>query len=71
MNIYKTTTTVERDGILTLTAVPFHQGDRVEVVVVAIPPATAARDPFPLRGKIIRYDQPTDPIAESDWEADQ
>jgi len=24
---------------------------------------------YPLRGSVVRYDQPTEPIAETDWEA--
>jgi hypothetical protein len=26
-------------------------------------------DPYPLRGSVVRYDRPTDPVAEEDWEA--
>ena len=26
-------------------------------------------DRYPLRGSVVRYDRPTDPVAEEDWEA--
>jgi len=25
--------------------------------------------PYPLRGSVVRYDRPTEPVAEGDWEA--
>lgn len=27
------------------------------------------RDRYPLRGSVVRYEQPTEPVAEADWEA--
>jgi hypothetical protein len=29
------------------------------------------RDRYPLRGSVVRFDQPTEPVAETDWEAMQ
>jgi hypothetical protein len=69
MQAYRREITLANDGTLTLTDLPFRAGDRLEIIVLgyARPEAESAR--YPLRGKPIRYDNPTDPLAESDWEA--
>ena len=43
--------------IIVLEAEPTARGDRQET----------AR--YPLRGSVLRYDDPFDPVAEADWEA--
>jgi hypothetical protein len=56
---------LSEDGKLLLDQLPFRAGQRVEVIVL---PATSATPPgHPLRGKLLRYDQPTAPVAEDDW----
>ena len=67
MDIYKVETTLQKDGTLTLTELPFHAGDSVKVILV---PRTKRPEgnPYPLRGKVIKYDRPFDPVAEEDWE---
>jgi hypothetical protein len=47
---------------------PFHQGEKVEVIILshARQPVKATR--YPLRGKLIRYDAPFDSVAEDDWD---
>lgn len=54
------------DGKLSLDNLPFQAGQAVEVIVlpVARPGVSTAR---PLRGMVLRYDQPTAPVAEGDW----
>ena len=56
------------DGKLSLDNLPFRAGQTVEVIV--LPAArTAAPADHPLRGTVLRYDRPTEPVAESDWDA--
>lgn len=43
-------------------------GPAVKLVVVAPNPAAGVGE-FPLRGTVLRYDRPTDPVAEEDWES--
>ena len=69
MSAYKAEAVVEKDGSLTLHSVPFRAGERVEVLVVALPIAPKTADEYPLRGTPYRYDDPTAPVADQDWEA--
>ena len=71
MEAFKTEAEVSENGTLTLHGVPFSKGERVEVIVLrthAAPPDTD--DPYPLRGTVIKYDDPFEPaISPDEWEA--
>ena len=69
MQAYRIETTVDGDGTLKLDALPFPPGERVEVIILPAPQSPNNDDPYPLRGAVYRYDRPTDPLAEDDWEA--
>jgi hypothetical protein len=55
------------DGKLLLDHLPFRAGQAVEVIVLP------AKPPLPsgptLRGMVLRFDRPADPVAEGDWGA--
>jgi hypothetical protein len=68
MKAYRVETTVSEDKSLLLKEVPFRAGDMVEVIVLSAPERRQAESPYPLRGMPIRYDDPTEPVAESDWD---
>lgn len=55
------------DGKLSLDHLPFRAGQAVEVIV--LPVARAMPGGPPLAGSVLRYDRPTDPVAEGDWDA--
>jgi hypothetical protein len=58
---------LSEDGKLLLDHLPFRAGQAVEVIIL---PATCPPPPVhALRGTVLRYDQPTDPVAEADWSA--
>jgi hypothetical protein len=61
-------TTVTTDGQITITNVPVHAGDEVEIVVLVKSEASNRDHRFPLRGSVARYDNPTEPVAANDWE---
>ena len=64
---HRTEVVLTEDGKLSLDRLPFRAGQALEVIVLPVatpPPAPATH---PLRGSVIRYDRPTDPVAESDW----
>ncbi len=44
-------------------------GRDVEIVVRELEPGLAPTDRYPLRGSVLRYDEPFEPVAEDDWEA--
>ena len=70
MKAYRIETTVGEDKSLRLEQVPFRAGDTVEVIVVlAVPERRRIESLYPLRGTPIRYDDPMEPVAESDWDA--
>ena len=68
MQAYRLETTVSDDGSVVLKQLPFRAGEEVEVIVLARE-SQPGREKYPLRGKPIRYDRPTDPVAETDWES--
>ncbi len=66
MNVHRIETTISQDGTLTITNLPFQAGDAVEVIVLesSLKPSSANR--YPLPGKPLRYDTPTEPVAEAE-----
>ena len=71
MEIYKVDTVLKQSGTLTLKQLPFKVGEHVEVIVMPIPRPVreAVAAAYPLRGTVLRYDDPFAPVAESEWEA--
>ena len=69
MNIHRIETTVAKDGTLTLTNLPFHAGEAVEVLILPRAQKLSGQEHYPLHGKPIQYVNPTDPVAEEDWAA--
>ena len=71
MNAHKIETSLTEDGTLVLKGLPFHAGDVVEVIILQPQIAqhqiksleTQNTNLYPLRGKVIRYDDPTEPVA--------
>jgi hypothetical protein len=55
------------DGKLLLDHLPFQAGQAVEVIV--IPASRPIPTSHALRGTVLRYDQPTAPVADADWGA--
>ncbi len=71
MNAHKIEAILTEDGTLTLQGLPFHTGETVEVIILEAktPQHQAAPKPqldtnlYPLRGKVVHYDDPTEPVA--------
>lgn len=69
MSPVKLRKTIATDGMLVLDDLPFHRGDEVEITVVPLVISDNS-DPWrKLRGSVVRFDAPTDPVATEDWEA--
>jgi hypothetical protein len=58
---------LSEDGKLLLDQLPFRAGQTVEVIVLPVPGPIPSD--HPLRGTVLRYDEPTAPVAEADWDA--
>jgi hypothetical protein len=67
METYRTATTVSDDGTLIIRGLPFRPGDKVEVIVRSRKRERRRGDRYPLRGKLIRYVNPYESVAENDW----
>ena len=68
MKAYRVEKKVAANGILQLDALPFQEGELVEVIILAREAKTRKSTPTSLRGKVIEYTHPTEPVAENDWE---
>ena len=69
MQAYKTEARIQKEGELRLLDLPFHAGDEVEVILLRRELKPARENRYPFRGVPIRYEDPTGPVAEDDWEA--
>lgn len=75
MEAHKIEAVLTEDGTLMLRGLPFHAGDAVEVIILSAKtpqlqgaaPSQPETNLYPMRGKVIRYDDPTEPVALSDW----
>jgi hypothetical protein len=64
---HRTEVVLSEDGKLSLERLPFRAGQAVEVIVLPVLGPTSAA--VSLRGAVLRYDRPTEPVAETDWDA--
>lgn len=68
MNLYRTEITLTESSTLTLTDLPFHAGEIVEVIILTKHLTALPENRYPLRGTPITYVEPLKPVAQSDWE---
>lgn len=71
MQAYQVQTAVANDGSIKLNNLPFPAGEAVEVIILTRASALPRRNQYPLRGTPITYVDPTEPVAQTDWEAQQ
>ena len=69
MHAYRVKTTLTKDRTLTLDDLPFAAGETVQVVIVAEQAANTGTSSYPLRGTPVQYVDPTEPVADDDWES--
>ena len=68
MKAYRVEKQIAANGELKLSGLPFKEGDKVEVIILSHETGSHPVTPSPLRGKVIEYLEPTEPVAEEDWE---
>jgi hypothetical protein len=78
MNAHKVEVTLTQNSTLVLEGLPFQAGDAVEIIILERPKTTATTtyssesNSYPLRGKVIRYDDPFEPaVSAEDWDVMQ
>jgi hypothetical protein len=69
MQAYRVNTTIQQDGMLMLSDLPLQAGEAVEVIILVQSSAAQRQSLYPLRGTPITYIDPTEPVAQADWEA--
>ena len=47
---------------------PFHSGDKVEIIIRSCTVNQGSNERYPLRGKPVQYIDPFDSVAENDWD---
>ena len=62
-------TVVKKKGEISIKGLPFRTGEVVEVIIRKQKRTKGTKNPYPLRGTPIRYDDPFESIAEQEWEA--
>jgi hypothetical protein len=67
METYKTDAIVGEDGTVTVTNLPFHKGERVEVILLQRTRGSGRTGSYPLRGESLTYADPFGSVAEEDW----
>jgi len=70
MTAYRVEAVISEDGKIALDAEPFRPGRQVAVHVTD-QEGPVPREEYPLRGSIVRYDQPFVSVAERDREVRQ
>lgn len=85
MGAHRIEATLNQDGKLVLEDLPFRAGDVVEVTITEnnykvngdsgdlimfkSKAESHAANSYPLRGAVIRYEAPTEPVGVEDWDA--
>jgi len=71
MQTYHLETVILEEGVLNVRGLPFHSGEKVEVIVKTRSKQKSRKEPYPLRGKPIHYEAPFDSVAERDRKTGQ
>ncbi|MDJ0676928.1 MAG: hypothetical protein QNJ36_16365 [Calothrix sp. MO_167.B42] len=61
MKAHRIEITLTENGTLNLKDLPFQAGDAVEIIILESPKYPSESNLYPLRGKVIRYDDPFEP----------
>jgi hypothetical protein len=68
MQAHRFETIVQQDGKIVIEDIPFRAGEAVEIIILPVV-KLSAENHYPLRGTVLNYLNPTDPVASDDWEA--
>ena len=68
MQVYAYKLTMKKKGTLTLKDLPINAGEKIEVIIIPRSSRQLNEKRYPFWGKPITYLNPTDPVAEVDWE---
>jgi hypothetical protein len=60
---------IPKNGELQVKGLPFNPGEKVEVIVLPLQHRRIAAVHSSLKNTIVKYEAPTQPVVEQDWEA--
>jgi hypothetical protein len=66
---YRVHCQVSQDGTLRLENLPFQPGETVEIIVLAEERRAREQRRYSLRGAPLIYENPTEPVGSSEWDA--
>ena len=72
LQAHRIETTLTQNGTLTLDHLPFQAGEMVEIIVLTTASSqnrSSLQDRSFLRGTLLEYHDPLEPVAEQDWDA--
>ena len=56
------------NGVLSLQGLPFEEGDDIEVIILSGKEKKHTISQSIVKGKVIEYKDPTEPVGQDDWE---
>jgi len=71
MKAYRIEKKIDANGVLTIQGLPFQEGEEVEVIVLSNKPKKNVNPSTSLRGKVLEYKNPTEPVGQDDWAVTQ
>ncbi len=69
MMAHRIETTLQQDGKLSLDNLPFNAGEAVEIIILPAQSQVERANRYPLRGTVVRFDHPFEPVAQDEWDA--
>lgn len=69
MDIFRTKAKMAEDGSLTIKDLPFNKGEQVNVIVQRHRNNDPTHARYPLRGTLLKYEQPFSSVDEDEWDA--
>jgi hypothetical protein len=67
MQAYRLETVVPQNGELRLKQLPFRPGEMIEIIVLSRSLVQSSINPFPLQQTVLKFEEPTEPVAANDW----
>jgi len=68
MNAHRVEAVVGSGKTLTLKDLPFNEGEEIEVIVLGRKKGGKNKKASSLRGTLLKYEEPFEPVAEENWE---
>ena len=68
MQVHRMEVEISNNRSLMINELPFHPGDKVEIIIRSCTVNQESNERYPLRGKPVRYIDPFDSVAENDWD---